>query len=93
MPWGMSQTALIGSTSSQYGRAAQWAKRLHDQYQHLDGLVWTSNLCDPDSAYLLFGDRVKASDLEVSAYFSSTDVSFLREVVNAAIRGGIHLSL
>lgn len=48
MKWGLTPATLIGSMPTQYPYTARWAKALHDQFAQVDGLVWTSNLCDPD---------------------------------------------
>ena len=69
------------------------AQAIHTQFDDVEGLVWTSNLCDPDSALLLFGDRVAVADIQVVAVREGTDGSFLRDVRNAGGRGGIQISL
>jgi hypothetical protein len=55
--WGMTRNNLIDTLASQYVHTAQWAIAIHDAYPDIDGLVWTSRRCDPQSAYVLFGDR------------------------------------
>ena len=47
MKWGLTPATLIGTMPTQYQRTARWAKAIHDQFAEVDGLVWTSNLCDP----------------------------------------------
>ena len=47
------------------------------------------NLCDPDAAFLLFGDRVKSSDLVVEHYRDGLDKSLWNDVRRAAQRGDI----
>lgn len=93
LKWGVRREALIGSLPTQYGRTAQWARAIHSQCDDIDGLIWTSNLCDPDDALLLFGDRVTAADVQVVAVREGTDGSFLVDVRNAGLRGGILVSL
>ena len=93
LKWGIRREALIGSLPTQYGRTAQWARAIHRQFDDIDGLIWTSNLCDPDDALLLFGDRVTAADVQVVAVREGTDGSFLGDVRNAGLRGGIRISL
>lgn len=61
----VSRDALIGSSPLQYRDTAAWAKAVHDQFPDVEGLVWTSNRCDPDSAWLFFGDRVRPGDFRV----------------------------
>lgn len=47
-----------------YPRTVRWAQAAHDV--GLDGAVWMSYRCNTDPAYVLFGDRVSAPELEVS---------------------------
>ena len=91
--WGVRRETLIGSLPTQYGRTALWAKAIHDRFGDVDGLVWTSNLCDPDAALLLFGDRVVAADLLVAGVREGSDGSFLEDVRRAGRRGGICITL
>ena len=93
LKWGVRREALIGSLPTQYGRTARWARAIHRQFDDIDGLVWTSNVCDPDDAMLFFGDRVTAADVRVVAVREGTDGSFLADVRNAGLRGGILVSL
>ena len=89
----MRREALVASLPTQYKRTALWAKAVHDQLDEVDGLVWTSNLCDPDSALLLFGDRVRAGDLTVTGLREGSDGSFQHDVRQAAQRGNIPIAL
>ena len=91
--WHISREQLIGSLPTQYENTVQWARVIHAQFHDVDGLVWTSNLCDPDKAYMLFGDRVLESDIEVIMVRYGEDQSFLNAVHNAGARGGILISL
>lgn len=88
--WRMTRGGLIASSPKLYRQTAPWAKAIHDQFTDLDGLVWTSNQCDPDSAYLFFGDRVSAADFTVVVTRDGiTDKGFLADVRIAGRRGGI----
>ncbi len=88
--WNISRKSLIASSPKLYKETAAWAKAIHDQFPHIEGLVWTSNPCDPDDAYLLFGDRVSATDLRiVSARDGRADPSLLADVRLAGQRAGI----
>ncbi len=91
--WGISRELLIGSSAIQYEHTALWAKAIHSQFNDIHGLIWTSNLCDPDDALLLFGDRVGAEDIEIVAAREGTDGSFLRDARNAGKRAGIQIAL
>ena len=93
MKWGIRREALIGCLPTQYETTARWAKAVHDQFDEVDGLIWTSNLCDPDAALLLFGDRVAAADLQIAGIREGTDRSFLEDVRRAGQRGGISISI
>ena len=93
LKWGVRRELLVGSLPTQYDRTALWAQAIHTQFDDADGLVWTSNLCDPDGAFLLFGDRVAAAYIQVAAVREGTDGSFLADVRNAGKRGDIWISL
>ena len=89
---GLRREALIGSLPTPYGRTALWAKAIHDQFD-VDGLIWTSNLCEPDAAVLLFGDRAATADLAVTGIHEGSDGSFLADVRKASERGEIVVTL
>ena len=92
--WGLDREGLLGSLPVAYHRTALWAKAIHDQFANVDGLIWTSIQCDPDNALLLFGDRVPPADIEVvSVRDGSVDRSFWKDVRDAGLRGGIHITL
>lgn len=93
MRWGVGRDVLIGGPPTSYARTALWAKAVHDQFDDVDGLIWTSKLCDPDSAVLLYGDRVAVDDLEVAGVRAGIDASMLDDVRRAGERGGIELTL
>jgi hypothetical protein len=56
--WEITRRQLIDTFAADYEATAKWAVALHDDFSDLDGLVWTSRRCDPERAYLLFGDRL-----------------------------------
>ena len=92
--WNISRTALIASSPKLYKETAAWAKAIHDQFPDVDGLVWTSNRCDPEDAYLFFGDRVRDVDFRVvSTRDCRSDSSFLTDVRQAASRSGISIAI
>ena len=93
MRWGVGRDTLIGGLPTQYGRTALWAKAIHDRFDGVDGLIWTSNRCDPDAALLLFGDRVVGADLLVAGLRAGSDGSFLDDVRTAGQRGDIWITL
>ena len=93
MKWSLTPATLIGFLPTQYHRTALWAKAVHTQFVEVDGLIWTSNLCDPDAALLFFGDRVDASDLMVTGVRHGSDGSFLEDACKAAQRANILIAL
>ena len=42
-------SALVWGPPKQYVTTARWAKAVHDQFEDVEGLIWTSRRCDPDS--------------------------------------------
>ena len=60
---GLKRAQLIDAAAKWYLETARWAEAIHAQYHDLDGLVWTSRQCDPNVAFLFYGDRVRSSDL------------------------------
>lgn len=92
LKWGVRRELLIGSLPTQYARTALWAQAIHAQFPDVEGLIWTSKLCDPDAAVLLFGDRVAGTDIDVVAMREGTDRSFMGDVRKAGLRGGIRIA-
>ena len=92
--WRMRRNSLITTSPSLYRDTARWAEAIHHQFPDVDGLLWTSNQCDPDTAYLFFGDRVAAGDLRiVQARDGLLDVTFLSDVRQAGQRSGISIAV
>ena len=74
--------------------AARWAEAIHHQYPEVEGLIWTSNQCDPDTAYLFFGDRVASTDFRVVRVRDGRlDAGFLSDVRQAGRRSGITITV
>lgn len=72
---------LITSTPALYDQTVLWAVAIRGDIPDADGLVWTSNQCDLDDAYLFFGDRVYESGITVACSRNGdTDKSFLTDV-------------
>lgn len=92
--WNISRIALIESSPKLYRKTAAWARAIHDQFPDVEGLVWTSNRCDPEDAYLFFGDRVREIDFRVvSTRDCRSDSSLLTDVRQAAWRSGISIAI
>ena len=85
----VSRRGLISSSPALYGETVLWAAAIHRDIPGADGLVWTSNQCDPDDVCLFFGDRVDERDFEaVLSRDGGTDRSFARDVrVEGRLRG------
>lgn len=64
---GASRVQLIDSEADQYPVLADWGQALHDCPAAPDGIVWRSRLYDDSYALMLFGDRVRRTDLAVIA--------------------------
>ena len=83
--WGISRRDLISSSPALYGQTVLWAAAIHSDLLDADGLVWTSNQCDPDDACLFFGDRVQESDFSaIRSRDGGSDKSFVTDVRNEA---------
>ena len=92
--WHISRNSLITTSPSLYRDTACWAAAIHHQFPDVDGLMWTSNQCDPDTAYLFFGDRVAAGDFDVrQAHDGLLDATFLANVRQAGRRSGISITV
>jgi hypothetical protein len=61
----LTRRQLIDTFAADYEATAKWAIALHDSFSDIDGLVWTSRRCDPERAFLLFGDRMSTDLLDI----------------------------
>ena len=92
--WRIDRNSLIGSSPVHYRDTSRWAEAVHHQYPVVEGLLWTSNKCDPDTAYLFFGDRVAATDFGIVAVRDgAVDLTFLADVRMAGQRSGITITV
>ena len=92
--WSISRRDLISSSPALYGQTVLWAAAIHRDIPAADGLVWTSNQCDPDDACLFFGDRVHESDFTaVRSRDGASDKSFVKDVRDEGRRRGIALTI
>lgn len=92
--WRISRTALIASSPTLYAATVKWAEAIHHRFPGVDGLEWTSNQCDPATAWLFFGDRVSTGDFRVvSTRDGQTNPGFLADVRTAGLRGGIRITV
>lgn len=60
---GVQATQLTDTPTSRYPMTRLWSEAAHRL--GLDGVVWMSRQLNSDQAYVLFGDRVAESELEV----------------------------
>ena len=92
--WRVSRNSLISSSPKQYLGTARWAEAIHHQFPRMDGLLWTSNQCDPDTVYVFFGDRVASADFGVTrTRDGQSDAGFLSDVRQAGRRSGIRITV
>ena len=87
--WGLSRAQLVSAPASDYAQTVLWAQAIHHRFPAVHGLVWTSNQCDPDSAFLFFGDRAPAAFRVVSTRHGHSDPSFIADVRAAGSRADI----
>ncbi len=69
---GIARKDLIESDAADYTLTRPWAVALHEQVPQADGLYWVSRQDDEARALVLFGDRVKAA--EVDEIVSPTEI-------------------
>ena len=92
--WGISRTDLITSSPTLYDQTVLWAEAVHRDIADAHGLVWTSNQCDPDDAYLFFGDRVKENDFTLHrSRDGESNPSFVKDVWIEGRHRGITLTI
>ena len=88
--WGLSRRDLIDTFASQYVRTADWAIAIHGAHHDVGGLVWTSRRCDPERAYVFFGNRVGPSVGRIQTSRDiGTDATLMQNVIDFGRRAGI----
>jgi hypothetical protein len=60
---GVKRTQLIDTTKAHYTATRRWAQALYTQFPEAQGLRWTSRQDDQAHAIMLFGTRVRPSDV------------------------------
>ena len=63
---GATRAELIDSDPRSYPHTATWAHGLHAHREYLDGIQWVSRQYDTALALILFGDRVRETELDVA---------------------------
>ena len=92
--WRIGRSSLIGASPKLYAETARWASAIHHQFPEVHGLLWASNQCDLDTAYLFFGDRVAPEDFRIlNARDGLFDTTFLSDVRQAGRRCGIIITV
>jgi hypothetical protein len=92
--WRIKRNELIGCSPKHYSQTAAWAAAIHDQFSDADGILWTSNQCDPDTAYLFYGSRVTDTDFNVTqTRDGATDPTFLIDVETFGLSAGIDITI
>jgi RES domain len=92
---GISRRDLIESGSSQYPKTRSWAMALHDQFPDAEGLRWTSRQAAPDTALVVFEDRLAGPAFTVKGSptpLLQTDGSAILDVLLLAQRLGVNLT-
>ena len=92
--WRIGRNSLIATSPKLYSETARWASAIHHQFPDAQGLFWTSNQCDPDTAYLFFGNRVAPEDFR-TLYASDglVDPTLLSDVRQAGLRCRITITV
>ena len=67
---GIEPSDLTFSSASTYPATREWARRLHDENQSTQGLIWPSRQQNTSQALMLFGDRVPAGTLQTISTMS-----------------------
>lgn len=90
---GVKRSQLIDTTKAHYPRTRRWAAALYEQFPEAQGLRWTSRRDDQAHAVILFGTRLKASDLAISSAPASLleDREPILPVIDLAFRLGVKL--
>ena len=92
--WRIGRNSLIASSAKLFPETARWASAIHHRFPDVQGLLWTSNQCDPDTAYLFFGDRVAPEDFRIlNARDGLSDTTFLSDVRLAGLSCGIVITV
>ncbi len=91
---GINRTQLIDTTEAHYPRTRRLAQAFYEQFPKAQGLRWTSRQDDHAHAVLLFGNRIKPSDLsaEPDPVRLIVDGEAILPVLDLAIRLGVILA-
>jgi hypothetical protein len=91
---GLKGAELTAAPAAHYVQTALWAAAIHTQFHDVHGLVWTSNQCDPDSAYMFFGSKLGTTDFIASkTRDAAQDDDLMSDIRRAGQRAGIVITL
>jgi hypothetical protein len=82
---GIPPRQLIDTTKAHYPATRGWAEQLYAAHRQIQGFLWSSRQDDRALAVVLFGTRVKASDL--------LDAKVSRPLINKGVPEGFVLEL
>ncbi len=84
MKWRISRNELITCSSKLYSQTASWSNAIYRQFKSVDGIIWTSNQCDPHDCFMFYGARVNAEDFEINFWRRGKDsISLVENDVKA----------
>jgi hypothetical protein len=91
---GLTRADLIDTSASAYHRTARWAERFHRADPAVSGLTWTSRRCDPEAAYVFFGDRLPLGVLNIADRVEiASSAHHLSQIRDFGRRAGITLTI
>lgn len=84
---------LTATNAMYYPITARWAEAIHRAHPSIDGLEWTSYRAGPDKAYILFGDRVKGTELVLAGHemLILTNAALYEDVLECGLRCGVRV--
>jgi hypothetical protein len=94
MKWNCSRNQIIDTPPSTYPQTRLWSAAVYNSNESIDGMVWTSRKYDEEKVMLLFGTRLKKSDLVAkSSVVIVSDALVLGDLYALAKRSHIFISL
>lgn len=78
---GVEHNALLAGSSSTYPTTRAWAERIHTECQDAQGIYYTSYQWGPETAILVFGDRIEPDTFTDGAIRPVAENACHREIV------------
>lgn len=72
----LDRRTFIEQGSPIYAATAEWARAVYGDREVFDGMIWVSRQSDRSLSAVLFGERVKSSDVELRAGSTSRPLAF-----------------